>query len=649
MRRWWLAGCSLVGVFATASPEAYATPEPDFLVTGPVGPIVAPTTGPHAGSHGGTITRDVHGLLVVEREAGVVIRAGLDGTPHGRVELHAGLGEIVGDGLGVVFVADRSADRVVRLSPGDGAGAGLAVAGELAITEPHGLALTADGATLLVTSVADHQLVAVDTAKWAVRWRVELTSEPRGVAVTRDGSQAIVGFLTTGALAVVDLASAGKRVRWHSLNPRDTIDVIVEEDPRADMEAARAEISEARSRYQVPASTGKRYARVFPTIAIVGGDRVVAPHQISTPQLVRKPDATQNDSYGGLAQAEPIEQHMAMIRRPGAPQAESLLARLELHQPRALAYDLASDTLFIGGYGDDAVVAIAEVSQQAPYMRWRGVVSGGPGEACGIDGLVLAGEQVWVHCALTRRLAAIAVAKTRKADSTVKWTMGPPLAVDTRDRLVARGAELFRRGGDPQLSGGGIMACASCHPEGRDDGLTWRLGPSILQTPMLAGRVQGTGPFKWDGQDRDLRASVKHTIDRLGGSSERLTGREVEALVAFIEALPRPRARGDLDAAALTRGRALFTSEVLACDDCHAGASLVDGVQHPLKGSLAQVDTPSLIGLGHSAPYYHDGSADSLTAVLGDRGSVHDMVDPAALKALSPTQTSDLIAYLASL
>ncbi|HEY0137712.1 MAG TPA: hypothetical protein VGB85_26685, partial [Nannocystis sp.] len=484
MRRRWIAGWSLVGVFAAAEPEAYADRDrPDLLVTAPVGPLVAPTAGPHVGSHGGTIVRDEHGLLVVERDEGVVVRAGRDGAAHGRVTLHPGLGEIVGDGLGVVFVADRAADRIVRLSPGDGVGAGLAVAGELAIAEPHGLALTADGATLLVTSVADHQLVAVDTAKWAVRWRVELTTEPRGVAVTRDGSQAIVGFLTTGALAVVDLAPAGPRVRWHSLNPRDTIDVIVEEDMSGG--EARAEVSEARSRYQVPASTGKRYARVFPTIALVGGDRVVAPHQISTPQMVRIPDAEQSDRYGGFTQAQPIEQHMALVHRPGVPQAESLLARLDLHQPRALAYDLASDTLFVGGYGDDGVVAISEVSQQAPYVRWRGTVSRGPRDACGIDGLVLDGERVWVHCALTRRLASIPVARTRRTDSEVKWTVGPQLAEDTRDKLVARGAELFRRGGDFKLSGGGgVMACASCHPEGRSDGLTWRLGPSILQTPM---------------------------------------------------------------------------------------------------------------------------------------------------------------------
>jgi hypothetical protein len=629
--------------FLAGEPTASGRRGDAFLETSPVGPLTPPSRGPHAGSHGGTLLADAHGLLVVERSAGLVLRSGPDGAARAQVALHPGLGEIVGDGKGMVFVADRAADRIVRLSPGDAAGTGLAIAGELALTEPHGLALTPDGATLLVTSVADHQLLAVDTATLKIRWRVELAPEPRGVAVTSDGASAIVGFLASGALAVVDLASAGKRVRWQSLNPRDQIDVEVDEED--DGMPPEVTIREARSRYQVPTSTGKRYARVFPTIALVGGDRVIVPHQVETPQLVRTPDEHRSDTYGGLTEAAPIEHHMAMLRWPGAPQAESLLARLDVHQPRALAYDLDRDTLFVGGYGDDRVIAIADVSQQAPYVLWRDQLANSARDACGIDGLVVAGERLWAHCELTHRLASIAHAPRLG----VPWTMGPVLTPETRGELVARGAELFRRGGDPKLSAEGVMACASCHPEGRNDGLTWRLGPSILQTPILAGRVTGTAPFKWDGQDPDLQTSLHHTIGRLGGQPDRLSKADLAALKAFIAALPRPRPRAALDADAVARGRTLFTSDALGCDACHTGATLSDGGKHAIKGSLPMVDTPSLIGLGHSAPYYHDGSADSLASLVSDKASVHDMVDPSVLTALSRQQSSDLVAYLGSL
>jgi len=643
-----VAAFSLLAAIGVGEPTASGRRNRDtFLETAPVGPLTPPSTGPHRGSHGGTLLADAHGLLVVERSAGLVIRSGPDGAPRTSVTLHPGLGEIVGDGKAAVFVADRAADRIVRLSPGDAAGAGLAITGEFALTEPHGLALTPDGATLLVTSVADHQLVAVDTATLTIRWRVELAPEPRGVAVTSDGARAIVGFLTTGALAVVDVASAGKRVRWQSLNPRDQIDVEFAEDEDEEMfgEPPRVTIREARSRYQVPTSTGKRYARVFPTIALVGGDRVIVPHQVETPQLVRTPDEHRSDTYGGLTEAAPIEHHMAMLRWPGAPQAESLLARLDVHQPRALAYDLGRDTLFVGGHGDDQVIAIADVSQQSPHVLWRTKIATNTRDACGIDGLVLDGERLWAHCALSRRLASI----PRAPEATPTWTRGPVLTPDTRSELLARGAELFRRGDDPRLSAEGVMACASCHPEGRSDGLTWRLGPSILQTPMLAGRLLDTKPFKWDGQDRDLQTSLHHTIGRLGGRPDKLSRTDLAALQAFVESLPRPRPRAALDADAVARGRTVFTSDALGCDACHTGPTLSDGNQHAIKGSLPMVDTPSLIGLGHSAPYYHDGSADSLASLVSDRASVHDMVDPAALTALSRQQSSDLVAYLSSL
>lgn len=624
------------------------------LETPPAGPIAAPSAGPHTGAHGSTIAADVHGLLVAERNAGAVIRVGRDGAPRRRVDLHPGLGELIVAGDGAVFVADRAADRVVRLDPGDADGTGLGVTSEVAVREPHGLALTPDGATLLVTSVADHQLVAVDVAALKIRWRSELAAEPRGVVVTADGAHAMVGFLTTGSLALVDLAAAGKRVRWMALNPRDQIDVSPDEteaDPKISAEDGdgvplAAKLREARSRFQVPTSTGRRYARGAFALALVGHGRVVAAHEIATPQLVQKPDNAGRDRYSG-AGFSPIVHRLGLFDRPGGDIGASF-AELEVHQPRALTYDLGRDTLYVGGYGDDKVLAIVGVSQQALQTAWVSSPLDGT-EPCGIDGLAVADGRLWVHCELSRRLGSIDLAAVSKSPEGTPWTAGPVLAPSTRSALVERGAELFRRAGDRSLSADGVLACSSCHPEGRTDGLTWRLGPSVLQTPVLAGRVVHTDPFKWDGQDRDLRTSLQHTVERLGGAPQQLSSGDLTALKAFLESLPPPRPRTPTDPEAVARGRELFAGAALNCAACHAGPTLSDGSQHALKGPLTSVDTPSLLGLGHTAPYYHDGSAGDLRALIADRGNVHDMVDPAALKRLSESEAADLIAYLASL
>ena len=50
--------------------------------------------------------------------------------------------------------------------------------------------------------------------------------------------------------------------------------------------------------------------------------------------------------------------------------------------------------------------------------------------------------------------------------------------------------------------------------------------------------------------------------------------------------------------------------------------------------------------MAHTAPYYHDGSAKDLYALLTDKGSVHDMAD---LSKLSQRDVADLTAYLRSL
>lgn len=624
--------------------------EPSRLDGAPLNPLRPPTSdAAQVGSHGGVMIVDAHGLLVVERSAGKVIRADREGKPIAEFALTPGLGEIVHDGAGKVFVADRTAGRVIRVSPGDASGDGLAEAEAVELGEPHGLALTPDGATLLVTNVSEHELVALDSETLAIRWRVELEPEPRAVAVSRDGSLAAVGFLSSGSIAYVELESADEHIEWRTLDPRDHVEVTQEPDDWGGT-ATVARLKEMRSKYQVPVETGRRYARNFYALAFVGHEMLVAPHELATPQLERVPDLDRQDTYGGGAESiPPLVHQLAVVARPGALDSNVRFVDLDIHQPKAVAYDVDRDTLYIAGYGDDRVAAIADITQQMPYVDWIARV--GNGKSCGLDGLALEpasddkkSPALWVHCEFRRQVLRLDPGDPATRDDD-QWLHGAELTASARSEQVEQGAELFRRGGDPRISANGMMACTSCHPEGRADGLTWRLGDSILQTPILAGRIGGTAPYKWDGQDPSLRHSLRHTMQRLGGSEwDKLGDTEVEAMIAYIESLPPPRPRKAADAEAVARGRAVFEAE--ACDGCHAGARLADGAQHSLDTTLAQVDTPSLLGLSHSRPYYHDGSAKDLWTLLTDRGTIHEMADTSKL---SDQQLRDLGAYLESL
>lgn len=101
-------------------------------------------------------------------------------------------------------------------------------------------------------------------------------------------------------------------------------------------------------------------------------------------------------------------------------------------------------------------------------------------------------------------------------------------------------------------------------------------------------------------------------------------------------------------------GRALFTSKNLggeSCDTCHSGQAFRDGGFHDvgtitatsgsrLNGMLSKIRTPTLIELWDSAPYFHDGSAATLSDVLS-RG--------AHARNLTTTQRQYLIEYLLSI
>src|SRR5205823_6457306 len=94
------------------------------------------------------------------------------------------------------------------------------------------------------------------------------------------------------------------------------------------------------------------------------------------------------------------------------------------------------------------------------------------------------------------------------------------------DGRVGIGRVLFHASGDRRISKDG-RACASCHPEGRDDGLTWPSPLGARQTPMLAGRVDETR------LDRSmLRERVKASVGRLGGTG--LDDVKLDALAAYL-------------------------------------------------------------------------------------------------------------------
>ena len=588
------------------------------------------------------------GFFALDRDEAQLVATDASGQPVARLAVGSDPTSMVYDAdAGRLWVADHGGDRVVAVRVVRSA-AGLALSEEKSLTvhAPWGLALHPDGRRLFVTSSAEGTLRQIDTRVMKTSWERRVGPEPRPVAVSPDGARLMVGFLTLGATAELTLGTEveglPREVVYHSIDPDPA------QSPAAGAAAmVQQQLISAGGNAFAGASLagtagGRSFARNSFALAYLGDALAVVPHQLSTPIADNTAHEDRGGYGGGGEFSFPITHRVTYL------EGEELHTQrtgvdLALHQPRALAYDASSDRLYLVGYGDDVLVAIDEATQPTMHLAYKVPLQAtSPGStsmnACAADGIAVRNGEVAVHCSLQRSVRVLAA-----GDGSVRHP-GVELVASTRSDAERRGEEVFRRGGDMRISTLGAMACASCHPEGLSDGLSWRIQGRELQTPLITGRLVGTHPFKWDGQDEDLPSSLRNTVGRLGGTG--LSEGEANDLQVYLESLPSPRAPLARRVHAIERGRALFESPELACDACHSGTVYADGQMHEMASDLPRVDTPSLLGLARSAPYYHDGSAPTLRALLLDNGRVHGMSSTAKM---SSSQMDDLIAYLESL
>jgi mono/diheme cytochrome c family protein len=211
------------------------------------------------------------------------------------------------------------------------------------------------------------------------------------------------------------------------------------------------------------------------------------------------------------------------------------------------------------------------------------------------------GERAFVWSAFARTLTEIDPKEERVVSS-----VSVPRSVDRSETWLA-GRELFFTNGDKRISGDG-RACASCHVDGRDDGLTWKTPKGLRRTRILAGETS-TAPFGWMGENPTLDAHVQLTIKNLAGIG--LPIEERTQLIAFVGSLPRPPSSPSLDAET-ERGREIFATA--ECVSCHtSGAS--DRMVHDV-GTGGSFLTPTLSGVATRTRLMHDGRHRSLDELL---------------------------------
>jgi hypothetical protein len=190
-------------------------------------------------------------------------------------------------------------------------------------------------------------------------------------------------------------------------------------------------------------------------------------------------------------------------------------------------------------------------------------------------------------------------------------------------------------------AGRGGTACASCHPEGRDDGHSWRsLLLGARRTPSLIGTVAGTAPYHWNGEASGLEQVMTITFTgRMRGPE--LRDDQKGAVASWLDELPGlPRSSSSLSfSPAVVRGRTIFESTTARCASCHAGSLFTNNATIDV-GTGGALQVPSLLGVVHHAPYLHDGSHPHLRSILRS---------PHGGATVRADEVDDLAAYLESL
>ncbi len=213
--------------------------------------------------------------------------------------------------------------------------------------------------------------------------------------------------------------------------------------------------------------------------------------------------------------------------------------------------------------------------------------------------------------------------------------------------LQAQGRKLFHDAGDPRIAADG-RSCSSCHPDGRDDGLTWSTPNGPRQTIQLAGRINRPAPFGWMGKHASLQIHMTQTMQNLKGTG--LQPGELDALAAYLDVMKGAPQKWRALTAEEARGRDLFASSDTGCSGCHGEKTgFSDHDVHDVKSATATDTTgqflvPSLVGVAGSAPYFHDGRYASLDELLAKTDGTMGTT-----KSLSPEDKKALVAYLKTL
>lgn len=566
---------------------------------------------------------------------------------------------VTGDGRIVVSLSDIGALEVLEPAPTTG----FPLTRRCLVqtpADPSGLTLTNDQKTLLVTSRWEPTLSIFDVADMKPIHSVELPRDPTNVMASTDGKRAYVTHAAGGIVSLVDLEWKGDDLAKPVSRP---LALLASQMQRRPIGMPMSPLRKPRIPMKMAPSVKHERIGSQGFVLARSENKIFAPLVMVEP----KPPRGSSSGYGSSsAESPPVVGEIASIDEKSGQihitQAAVGTGPKDCFLPRAAVVDNVKNEIFVSCLGIDAVI-VYDASKKNPhnYEKRRIPVPAGPtGLAIDPDSRQavvfssFAGQMTFV--ALTPKVeeevlvASTAVGISKKTGKSItpkrrvkKSDIGKArvevTSVVLPDRKglapeIALGRSLFHSAGRRNIAFDG-RACASCHPDGRDDGLTWQTQEGPRQTPILLGRLTNdTAPFGWLGDKDTLPNHFKRTIERLAGTG--LKDSERDAIFAYINSLSAPKSKKSVEDTRISQGKAIFESKETGCSSCHLGEATTDGDRHNVESAQEfeverKFETPSLRFIAQSAPYFHDGRYATLMEMIqhcdGSMGSTNHLAE----------------------
>ena len=586
-------------------------------------------------------------LVILDPKAGTTLKSvKLAGEPKGLVWSAASKVMVAEYNAGTIAEVDTSAGTVLRrLDVG---------------SKPTDIALSSDGAKLVVPDFALNQVLILETASGKTLATVPVAPYPHAVAVSSVGNTAVVTHrIASGdatqpdAAATVTLVDvAGGKVSASLKLPFGSSNVL---GVHCSADGKWAYVVHTLARLNIPTTHLLRGWINTDALSIIdlNGKSLYATvlldrinEGFADPWGVRaSPDGKYLwVSSSGAHQVARVD--LAMLHKLLAGPIPSELVKSGGAKPTATArsksgynkplsdvwFDIASDptkrALLTDDLGALASAGLIQIFRLAPAQGPRGLAVSPDGKQVAVA--IYYSGQVGVFNAATPQIDRY-IGVGAQPDET--W--------------VRRGERIFHDGSRTLQS---WLSCASCHYEGRSDGLDWDLlndgagNPKNSHTMLYS---PNTPPVMSHGVRAS--ASVAITAGLKGFEFAMPAPGEEEALGNYLNALTgEPYNKpGAQKSEAAQRGAAVFTKA--ACDTCHSGKFFTDLKPHDVgtKGRLdlasdsAEFYTYTLADLWRSAPYLHDGSAATLKDVITKNvGDKHGKTS-----GLTAQEIDDLVQY----